>query len=120
MVLRSTKDRPEYWENLERENNELRAENERLRSWSKAAQEAFERGHRLEDEVERYQALLRETLEIWHDEEGKMRIENERLRAALLKIEEIVTRPDMASDHTFVVTAVYNLAIEALGRDKDG
>ena len=64
----------------ESEEARLRAENERLRSWSKAAQEAFERGHRLEDEVERYQALLRETLEIWHEEEGKLRAEVERLR----------------------------------------
>ncbi len=38
------------------ERNELRAEVERLRSWSKAAQEAFERGHRLEDEIERLRA----------------------------------------------------------------
>lgn len=60
---------------------DLHNEIERLRSWSKSAQEAFERGHRLEDEVERYQTLLRETLEIWHDEEGKLRVENERLRA---------------------------------------
>ena len=74
----------------ESEEARLRAENERLRSWSKAAQEAFERGHRLEDEVERYQALLRETLEIWHEEEGKLRAEvqalrdeNQRLKAAL-------------------------------------
>lgn len=78
----------------------LRAEAERLRSWSKSAQEAFERGHRLEDEVERYQTLLRETLEIWHDEEAKLRAENERLRTLLQRLYEW-DHMDSAADGVF-------------------
>lgn len=42
-----------------------------------------------------------------------LRAENKRLRAGLLKIEEIVTRPGFT--HDILVMAVYNLTIEALG-----
>jgi hypothetical protein len=53
-MVSSTKDMPEYWENLERENNELRVENERLRAtlekWRPAVDRAMKWSEQLGNE----------------------------------------------------------------------
>jgi hypothetical protein len=51
-------------------------------------------------------------------ERDELRAENERQRAALLRIEEIVTRPGLTDD--ILVMTVYNLTVEGLGKAKDG
>jgi len=69
----------------------------------------------LTNEIERLRVELHRVAESRRGQRERA----DRMQTALLKIEEIVTRPDMASDPTFVVTAVYNLTIEALGNDKE-
>jgi hypothetical protein len=63
----------------------------------------------LHDEVERQQASYRELF----DHAERLRVENERLRTALLKIEELTSCPGLKDSNR--VGMVYMEAVNALG-----